>query len=155
MRRGLKLIFVFPPFHSFMSSASVSGRKMLCVWTSRPIRYSPTSPFALPNAFRFCCSGLMSPFLCLTQSLLSALICVWVVFSCLFLAISLSLSSPVSPLYIYMRVLGHTVAFIHVCVLRCIIVLPVFLVPFSLASQCVSFSLFLQYLLNHWSSTSG
>lgn len=39
-------------------------------------------------------------------------------------------SSPSLPdwflFHIYMRVLGHTVACIHVCVLRCIIVLPIF-----------------------------
>jgi len=101
MRGELKLISIFPPFHSFMPSVSVSSRKMLCVWTSRPIHYPPPSLCSSKRlSFLLVWSHASSPTFDLTTHLPDLRVV------CLFpvsfgrLPVSLS-SSSVSPFYIY------------------------------------------------------
>ena len=140
MRGELKLIFVFPPFHSCLR---------LPYRAERCCTYGLRGPSVTPH-LSLCSSERLSFLLVRSHVSLSAFdpitpICTVLRAGCLFPVFfwpSPFLSPSVSPLYIYMRVLGHTVAFIHVCVLRCIIVLSVFLVPFFLASQCVFLSRF-------------
>ena len=119
-----RLLFSVPPLSlSCAFGFRIGPKDVSYSWISRPVHYPPSSPLALSVGLAPC---PLFEFDLITSI---CLICV----RALLFAISQSLSPSVSPFYIYMRVLGHTVAFIHVCVHRCI-VLPVFLVPISLVS---------------------
>jgi len=155
MRGELKSIFVFPLSLFYVFGFRIGPKDV--------VRMDFTAHSLSPH-LSLCSSERLSFLLVWSHTSLSAfgpitpicLICVWVViFLSFFGRLCLCLTVSVTLLYLCACTRSYC-RFIHVCVLRCIIVLPVFLVPFSLASLCFSLSRFLQYFLfNHWSSTSG
>ena len=109
MSGELKSTFISVCFFSFpitllcLRPRHRAGRH--CMWTLTQL-----SPTSLPSASFPSVRSHASPFFVFD---LICLICVG--FPSLPFLPSLPLPPPVSPFYIYMRVLGHTVAFIHVC----------------------------------------